>query len=152
MNKVEEFYTMAKKFCLAVSDITIDYTKAEMLMVSLMEIYVLCLSLPQTEPDDSDEEASSNEKPIRVKIADVYKCYWEVFDPFTCEDPVCCGIQDDLNDICLDLQEGITSYEQGRIDNAVWLWKWGLDNHWGLHVVDILRALHKIRCDKPDEQ
>ena len=36
-------------------------------------------------------------------------------------------------------------YEAGRFGNAIFEWKFGLNSHWGQHVVDALRALHAVR-------
>ena len=52
---------------------------------------------------------------------------------------------DDLNDIYRDLMEGVRAYELGAINEAVWVWKWGVDNHWGTHAVSLIKALHWYR-------
>ena len=80
--------------------------------------------------------------PLKIQIRDFY---WDVFDPFddADEDKLVGGmIFDDLNDIYRDLMEGVRAYELGAINEAVWVWKWGVDNHWGTHAVSLIKALH----------
>jgi hypothetical protein len=71
-----------------------------------------------------------------------------VLDPFEFEEPVCGDLRDDLQDIYDDLRTGIREYEAGRKNNAIWDWKFGVDNHWGQHAVDAIRALNSIRVNK----
>ncbi len=87
---------------------------------------------------------NGNDRSNKIKLS-FHKCYWEVFDPFEQDEPVCCDLIDDLTDIVNDLQYGILEYETGKIGNAVFEWKLSFDSHWGQHLVDALRVLHAIR-------
>lgn len=73
--------------------------------------------------------------------------YWEVFDPYDEEDLVLGNLADDFRDIAIDLKEGMFEYNQGRIGNAVFKWKLGLNTYWGQHIIDALRVLHVIRSN-----
>ncbi len=79
---------------------------------------------------------------IYIRIPDLYN---ELFDPFNDDEIVGCGLTDDLIDIRRDLLEGINEYEAGFKNNASFEWRFGLDNHWGKHATDVLRALHWVR-------
>lgn len=116
-------------------------------MSLLLQLYEKALHLPDTEPDDSDIGASDEMTvlPLKMQIRDFY---WDVFDPFDDaeEDKLVGGmVFDDLNDIYRDLMEGVRAYELGVINEAVWVWKWGVDNHWGTHAVSLIKALHWYR-------
>ena len=100
---------------------------------------------PETEPETT---ASSSETPETVAIRfteQIPTTYWEVFDPYADDDPVCGDLIDDLSDIAADLKVGMKEYEAGRFGNAIFEWKFGANKHWGQHIVDALRALHAAR-------
>jgi hypothetical protein len=39
----------------------------------------------------------------------------------------------------------IRAFEAGDINTAAWIWKFGVNDHWGTHTVDLLKALHWMR-------
>ena len=138
---------MVRRFCTFVEELVISRERVEDLMSLLLQLYEKALHLPDTEPDDSDIGASDEMTvlPLKMQIRDFY---WDVFDPFDDaeEDKLVGGmVFDDLNDIYRDLMEGVRAYELGVINEAVWVWKWGVDNHWGTHAVSLIKALHWYR-------
>lgn len=138
-------YCLSMRFCDAVNTKEVSAENAEEWLALLMELYVGAMRLPEIEPDDDSISRKKNAIPQPV-----IKCrsdYWEVFDPFEFEEPVCGDLRDDLQDIYDDLRTGIREYEAGRKNNAIWDWKFGVDNHWGQHAVDAIRALHSIRVN-----
>ena len=144
---VQEYYELVRQFCALVEELVISRERVEELMSLLLQLYEKALHLPNTDPDDTD--IGTNEEmtvlPLKVQIRDFY---WDVFDPFDDaeEDKLVCGmVFDDLNDIYRDLMEGVTAYRLGAVNEAVWLWKWGVDNHWGTHAVSLIKALHWYR-------
>jgi len=73
--------------------------------------------------------------------------YWEIYDPYEDEKPVCGSLADDFADIYRDLTAGIVLYQRASresVQEAVWQWKFGFETHWGRHAVDSLRALHCV--------
>ena len=143
----QEYYELVQRFCTFVEELVISRERVEDLMSLLLQLYEKALHLPNTEPDDSDIGASDEMTvlPLKMQIRDFY---WDVFDPFDDveEDKLVCGmVFDDLNDIYRDLMEGVRAYELGAINEAVWVWKWGVDNHWGTHAVSLIKALHWYR-------
>jgi hypothetical protein len=50
---------------------------------------------------------------------------------------------DDLMDIATDLAEVLWFLDQRRIDDAIWQFRWGYQNHWGDHLHGLRRFLHK---------
>ena len=141
----ESFYTLCKQFCNAVDNMAVSKDNAGTWMVLLMRLYKQALELPETEPDNVSSPLRITHLPTpSISCSDVY---WEVFSPLEKDDPVCGSFYDDLSDIYIDLYFGIMEYDAGHINNAIWTWKFGVDNHWGQHAVDAIRALHSIRTD-----
>jgi hypothetical protein len=55
---------------------------------------------------------------------------------------------DDLVDIYRDLRHGLDLYAIGdpeHIAEAVWVWRFGYENHWGAHLFRALATVHEIR-------
>ena len=121
-----------------ITDESIDY-----LISSLMKLYVAALELPRM---DTETVKVHNTQKCSIKIDRKFKTtYWEVFDPWEEETPVCGNLYDDFSDIVRDLQRGIEEYDNGRIGNAVFEWRFGVTGHWGDHTVNVIRALHWLR-------
>ena len=147
MNKAKEFYEQADEYCRFITDNVITTDKVPNLMKLLMALYVSAMNLPDTEPETTDSSSDIAET-VSFRIGDqISTTYWEVFDPYVYEDPVCGDLTEDLSDIAKDLKKGMNEYKAGRIGNAIFEWRFGLNNHWGLHIVDALRALHFIRAN-----
>lgn len=51
---------------------------------------------------------------------------------------------DDLTDIAIDLTEVLWLFEQNRNNDAIWTFRWGYQSHWGHHLHDLRRYLHKL--------
>ena len=69
--------------------------------------------------------------------------YWELFDPYTDDDPVAGSLSDDVLDTYCDVRRGLIALERGEVDEAIWEWKFHFDHHWGDHAADALRAVHR---------
>ena len=146
MDKIKEFYTLANKYCCYISANMITPGSVSVLMELLMNLYISAINLPEIEPETIDSVSLSEREDLSIRFSEqIPQFYWEVFDPFVQEDSVCGNLGDDLSDIAGDLQIGMKEFVSGKIGNAVFEWKLGLNNHWGSHVVDALRALHTIR-------
>jgi hypothetical protein len=114
-------------------------------MELLMQLYISAMNLPETEPETIASLSDISEA-VAIRFSDqIPTTYWEIIDPHADKDTVCGDLIDDLSDIAADLKAGMKEYEAGRFGNAVFEWKFGLNNHWGQHIVDALRALHAAR-------
>ena len=146
---MENFVEDAKHFCSLAEELVISMDQLKELMLSVLQLYEKALHLPNTEPSEADYSQSAiSALPLKMEIRDYY---WSVFDPFDDSDEdkvVCMMISDDINDIYRDLKEGLRAYESGDFDPAIWIWKFGVDNHWGVHAVNLIKALHWIRTDR----
>ena len=143
---IQNYYEIVKHFCAFVEESVISESNLEELMSMLLQLYDQALYLPVTEPSEIDYTLMKmSVLPLKIEVRDVY---WEVYNPFddTEEDKLVCGsIFDDINDIYWDLQEGVRAFEASDINTAVWIWKFGINNHWGMHLVDLIKALHWLR-------
>mgnify|MGYP001812118837 CR=1 FL=1 len=118
------------------------------LAIAIAEVYAASLELPEADLADVsvDEGDGIDPKPpsgIAVRPTDHY---WEVFDPLAPEpdDPTVGSLSDDVADIYRDLMEGLEHYRLGRVEEAVWTWRFQREIHWGNHAVDALRALQRL--------
>ena len=144
-DQAKEFYEHADEYCRLIAENVIAVDTVPSVMKLLMTLYISAMTLPETEPETT---ASSSETPETVAIRfteQIPTSYWEVFDPYADDDPVCGDLIDDLSDIAADLKVGMKEYEAGRFGNAIFEWKFGANKHWGQHIVDALRALHAAR-------
>lgn len=114
--------------------------KLKTLLVSLLDLYTKALYLPEIEPEND----YLNDLEILIPKIEFneFDQYWEVFNPYSLEEPVGASLSDDISDIYQDIKRGILLYEQKEKIQAIWQWKFHFDIHWGNHTVDAVRALN----------
>jgi hypothetical protein len=112
---------------------------------ALPRIYAAGIDLPDLEPRDIDVPPSV-ESPMRHlrALLGPYDNYFEIFDPYEEQEAVRGLISDDLAGIYLDLVNPLRDFEAGRIGDAVWTWKVNVRGHCGDHIVDAMRAIHRL--------
>lgn len=74
--------------------------------------------------------------------------YWEVYNPYEPSEVLTTTLSDDLSDIYGELLPGLALFKKNRTRTtrmAVTDWTSGFKNHWGDHLVDALRSLHRLR-------
>jgi hypothetical protein len=113
----------------------------------LPELYLEAISLPDTFPDTADDLDDTAHLPrwktLTTKLRSLpVDGYWKVFSPLKQDEPVQCSLADDLADIYLDLDRGLSYFKKGDTDRAVWEWRFSFWQHWGRHLVGALSALH----------
>lgn len=146
MDMIKEFYSLADEYCCFISQNEITGDTLSDLMELLMKLYISAVNLPETESETTGYLTTEETEIPSIRISSqIPRFYWEVFDPYEKDEPVCGDLIDDLFDIAADIRIGIEEYEAGRVGNAVFEWKLRLDNHWGSHIVDALRVLHTVR-------
>ena len=110
-----------------------------------MRLYISAQVLPELEMQEEEALPAVLHKDFEIRLDEqISSDYWEIYDPAFPDEPACENLADDLADIALDLQSGIETYDSGHREQAEFAWKFGLEHHWGKHVVDALRALHSI--------
>jgi hypothetical protein len=132
----------------------------------LAELYAAGLVLLTLRPSDErlsiqrevPEQAADVRQKMRRRIEDAlseHSLYWEVFDPFHADELSAQTLDDDLVDIYHDIKGWLlvfqsdstgTSADDGVMDDVLWHWRFGFIHHWGDHLVDALRALHRAVC------
>ena len=146
---IKDFYDSASNYCLWAEIDSNDKKKELFSALSfLSSLYYKALFLPIVEM----EEEISGRKLSKMQYSNIYKRfsslpvhkYFEVYNPLTIkpEKPTAGDIADDLMDIYLDIKEGMLLYEQGKINEAVFFWKFSFGIHWGYHITSALKVLH----------
>lgn len=139
---VDNFFNSAIHYCNLVENFNSnqDNDKLKKLVISLLDLYSKALVLPDVDPENTD----SFEFDVFVPQINFeqYEYYWEVFNPYNLEEPVCGSLTDDILDIYKDVKIGIFLYEYKEHIEAIWHWKFYFQVHWGSHTVDAIRALH----------
>lgn len=119
-----------------------DDNMLKTLLISLIELYSKALHIPEVEPENTQVSD------IKVFVPKInlrqHDHYWEVFNPYTLDEPIRASLTDDILDIYRDVKEGLTLYEKKQHLEAVWKWKFSFEVHWGSHAVDAIRALHSV--------
>jgi hypothetical protein len=117
--------------------------------ILLPQLYTCGLQLPDTEPtdDETSEDDGTSQMGSLFSILGRYDRYREVFDPVYDEESIPASLSDDLADIYRDLRGPLVEYNNGQQDNAIWLWKFNIQNHCGDHIVDALRVIHRLVHD-----
>jgi hypothetical protein len=108
----------------------------------LPKLYAASLDLPHVEPDDT-KALPSIQSPALASLGE-HDLYWEIYDPYEESAPVMGSLSGDLREIYEDLVGPLREYEAGRIDNAIWSWRFNMTNHCGDHLVDAMRAIHRL--------
>ena len=122
----------------------------------LPELYLGALELmqvPVPEHDLDEDQLVSHEdwhalfKRLGGVLGD-FNYYWEVFDPYVDEDKLTSSLADDLSDVYRDVKEGLLKFRgvgvEADLGKAMDEWRESFRIHWGGHLVDAMRAIHRI--------
>ncbi len=112
-------------------------------MRRLTALYGAALELPRVEPGDF-ETPETPAAPEAWPGFGPRDLYFEVFDPYVDEPAVVGSLSDDCLDVYREVRGGLTLLEQGRVEAAVWTWRFGFQIHWGAHAINAMRALHRV--------
>ncbi len=137
------FYIKAVELCQYLDSTVITSEETERLLEKLMLLYLDALRLPDVEPDSVERGTDIAIQGINLKI-EIPCDYRDVFDPYTDSDVISCSLYDDIADICKDLLKGISEYDAGHINNAVFEWKLLFKAHWGMHAIGAIKALSSL--------
>ena len=117
-------------------------------LLLLPQIYAHGLKLPDVDPlTEEPAGTQSGLSPGPWVNLGKYDLYREVFDPVFDDDIVVSSLGDDLQSIYDDLMRPLPEYESGNRDDAIWSWKFNIKGHCGDHIVDSLRAIHRLVND-----
>ena len=120
----------------------------------LFELYDGGLNLPHTNVSDDDGSLSLSHIQWRAVFGALndylreWGMYFDVYDPYTHSEPTTGSLADDLADIYRDLKNGLnlfdSSADHGQL-KAVYAWRLSFYSHWGKHLTDAMRPLHRLR-------
>ena len=116
----------------------------------LCELQLNALSLPDLDSEDTNDQLTKEDwMDVRTRFQKFnIDQYWKVFDVFAdSEGPVLCTISDDLADIYRDLKEGLILFDRGKVNEAVWEWRFNYFIHWGRHLTGAQSAIHQYPAD-----
>jgi hypothetical protein len=118
----------------------------------LPRIYAAGLDLPDLYADRDIEETSLVSSPMSalLTLLGAVDRYFEVFDPVYDREAIAASLSDDLADIYLDLVRPLRQFDAGLQSEAVWQWRFNVRGHCGDHIVDALRAIHRLVNDHLD--
>ncbi len=77
-----------------------------------------------------------------------YDRYWMEFDAHGPREQMSGSLADDLTDIYCELKPGLNLLEE-EPRRALESWRHGFHLHWGEHMVDAIRHLHRLRLQLP---
>lgn len=142
----DSFVTHARRFCEFIeraSELPVEQRLLTARAI-LLELYPAALRLPLLESPDGVEAGPDPDPPRGWDGFGELDSYWEVFDPYEQSEAVTGSLSDDLLDVYRDLRRGLALWDGGAPRAAaVWEWRFSFEAHWGDHVVDALRALHR---------
>lgn len=154
---VEQFVDSAERFCSLIEhhQSLTAWEFVRSCAACLADLYgvAVFLALLSVEIDSAEliedavstDQARAIDREIGRKLGSAC-LYWEVFDPREESSPVVGDVGDDLADIYRDVKNGLVAFNKGPANEAVWHWQRGFRFHWGDHVVDALRVIHRIVC------
>lgn len=138
-----EYHKEVVAFCSWMEQLaSISAENAMEIILKLMKVYSLSSSL--TLPEATEDQELEYEQVVLPFTTAQSDAYWEIYDPFICDDPVCASLRDDISSIYNDIRKGILFYEAGYPLDAQWEWKWSFESHWKYHAVDAIRALNSL--------
>jgi hypothetical protein len=129
----------------------------------LAETMVAAIALPDAELDDervAERDPDHRRISLRLQREGLATVdagfYWNVVDPLavidsagaptlTAPEPTFGSFGDDLGDIYAGLAEGLQAWDAGRLDEAIWLWRYGFRSIWGRDICDALRVLWQLQ-------
>ena len=154
---IDLFAEAAQDYCRFI-DRNAPASDADLLKVAglLARLHALVLDLPDVSEDAPDiEQDSSQQRTVVLEHLEALPVdyYWDVKDPFEVEppEPVTSLLSDDLADIYVDLQRGLSLYAAGKPLAATWEWRFHFWAHWSYHLIGAQRAILFMLARKPEQ-
>jgi hypothetical protein len=144
---IDEFERAARDLC-AFVDGANDHPLAERLARTrdlLLRLYAAATRLPESlhfTQGRATPELPEVVRPALVSYAE-HDFYNMFYDPYDDSSVVGGSLADDVSDVLHDVAKGLSYFDAGEVELAVWEWRLLFDSHWGLHAIDALAALHR---------
>jgi hypothetical protein len=121
-----------------------DQADAIDLATALADLHAAALRLPKVSPSQFLEDLPEPRFDALPKLP--LGVYWQALQPLDLNGDGSVGagsLDDDLSEIRADVARGLALFDAGRVEEAVWDWRFGFWAHWGAHLVAAQRALHE---------
>ncbi|GEO08272.1 DUF5063 domain-containing protein [Segetibacter aerophilus] len=152
----KSFVECAENFCLFIEKGTADAEKEFLIATQyhLLTLYNLGRNLPSVQLEtDTEFDVKLDDKEMKAQLQLIanrvpFSYYWAVLNPVDLNNLAETGtgdLVDDLGDIYKDLKEALILHDKseiGAMENAIFQFKFGYDNHWGEHCIEALYAIH----------
>ena len=149
----EQFATCAREFCEWVrSEPGDEHWETKRAVGLCSQLYALGVQLSMQEDCDLDLEGERISFDERHKLYRRFRClpvgyYGVVLDPLEIPPPDknAAGIGDigdDIIDIYMDMDEGLSLWDKGHRNEAVYHWQTSWLGSWGEDAADVVRILH----------
>jgi hypothetical protein len=154
------FAALSRQVCAALAA---GDASASELQRLLGEVVVAATALPDAPPDDEDgSELDPDHRRTVLRLqreglaAVDAGFYWSIVDPLegldvsgasipTTPEPTFGSFADDLGDIYAGLADGLQAWDAGRLDEAIWRWRYGFRSIWGRDICDALRVVWQVQ-------
>ena len=138
----DRFIASARNTCLEIEQFHVGRTD-EMLAV-LIEL-LQCAHALTTQPAEVNDEYFFFPTAVTDHLNNIPDdiCFYEVFDPSDQRSLCATSLRDSLGDIYSSLKGGLSVLDANPEKAADVRWEWRDDfaNHWGRHLVDVIRFL-----------
>lgn len=147
-NEVKTFVEAAREFCSwCEGERRVSVEEVVIALSLLPKLYSAALQLPDVFGEEEAPTISDDDyREVFVRFASLpFNYYASCFDPHQVafdEKPVVADAADDLADIWRDLKPGLSLYDSGHINSAIWEWRFHFHCHWGQHLTSVLYAFH----------
>lgn len=104
---------------------------------------------PPPRPTDPDRQTHEAWGALATTLGNHFGeqgAYREVFDPYApaADEEVVGSLADDVADLYGEIRCGLLRWRRGDSGEALWAWRFGLENHWGEHLTGALRAIFAL--------
>lgn len=143
---VDAFAESARNYCAWAEGLPLEpHEELTVARRLLVELHRAAIYLPDNCPERDTEDKLNAEdwKKVCSRFQNLpVNGYWDVFDPLAEAPPVFNTLWDDLTDIYRDVKEGLILFDEGRVEEAIWEWRFNFEIHWGGHLTGAQRAIH----------
>ncbi len=149
---IEQFHRLADEYCIFVENHA-SFNRYDFLNKCLElfpRLYSAALTVPLPNgSDDTDLGERLTHAHLLYEMLGKYNFYSEVFDPIypTDKDPSQAMLSEELDEIYWHLKKGLILWQQGRLVDAQWEWRFNFVVEWGPRLLSAQRAIHYLVFD-----
>ena len=152
--ELNEFYEISKRYCSLIENDILRHDNCLEYISVLMKLYIGAAKIPLEGKQYIPKIVKDKIKKMKANScelikSDVQDSYAQVFNPFSPKDELdFYYVTGDLLEIYQDVKEGIILFEENYKYEAMFTWSFGFHNHYGRHLISVLRPLHALLTDE----